>query len=32
MSVIEILDAFFERAIRRLENPEHRHDAPPPGG
>jgi hypothetical protein len=32
MSVIEILDAFFECAIQRLENPEHRHDAPPPGG
>jgi hypothetical protein len=32
MSVIEILDAFFECAIRRLESPEHRHDEPPPGG
>jgi hypothetical protein len=32
MSVIEILNAFFECAIQRLENPEHRHDEPPPGG
>jgi hypothetical protein len=32
MDTIEILDAFFECAIQRLENHEHRHDEPPPSG
>jgi hypothetical protein len=34
MSAIEILNAFFECAIRRLEaeEAERRRDAPPPGG